>query len=56
MMQILIDNLWVVSFCEKPSTYYMIRSYIKNWPDSMLYEDKFNFQMQFQFPTMYLDK
>jgi peptide/nickel transport system substrate-binding protein len=53
MMQILIDNTWWLAFSTFPSEYYMVRTGIGNWPESMLNEDKFNFQMQFGFNTMY---
>ena len=56
MMQILIDNTWFLAFSSHPSEYYMVRSGIKNWPDTMLNEDKFNFQMQFQFQTMFFEE
>ncbi len=53
MMQILIDNTWFLAYSTTPSEYYMVRSGIGNWPESMLNEDKFNFQMQFGFNTLY---
>ncbi len=53
MMQILIDNTWFLAFTTAPSQYYMVRSGIGNWPESMPNEDKFNFQMQFGFNTLY---
>ena len=53
MMQILIDNTWFLAYSTTPSEYYMVRTGIGNWPESMLNEDKFNFQMQFGFNTLY---
>ena len=49
----LTDRDEKLAFSTFPSEYYMVRTGIGNWPESMLNEDKFNFQMQFGFNTMY---